>query len=83
MTILKQLYISTGSIVSSLDSPPVGFRNEGQEVLDDTVRFCGGEGAGAGGRAFGAAVAQGAAAAPECGTVLGAQLLRLVLLVEL
>ena len=63
--------------------PPVVSRSEGQEILDDTVRFSGGEGAGAGGSAVGTAVAVGTAAAPELGTVLGAQLLCLIFLVEL
>ena len=51
--------------------------------MEDTVRFCGGEGADAGGHAVKAAVALGAAEPPIDGAVLRTQLFHLVLLVVL
>ena len=83
LTILTKNYVSTGLNVSFFVFLPVGSRSESQEVADDNVRFCCGEGARAGGRAVSAAVAQGAAAPPVDGAVLGTELFYLVLLVEL
>ena len=83
LTILKTCHVSTGLNVSILIFPPVGSRGESQEVGDDTVRFCGGKGAGAGGCAVGAAVALGAAAPLVGGAVLRTGLFHHVLLVVL
>ena len=82
LTILKIWHVSFGPNVSIFVFPPVGSRSESQEVADDNVRFCCGEGARAGGRAVSAAVAQGAAAPPVDSAVLGTELFHLVLLVE-
>ena len=83
LTILKIWHVSFGPNVSIFVFPPVGSRSESQEVADDTVRFCGGEGAGAGGCAVGAAVALGAAAPLVGGAVLRTGLFHHVLLVVL
>ena len=81
--LLKKCDVYTGLNVPILVFPPVGSRSESQEIVDDTVRFCGGEGAETGGRAVRAAVALGAAAPPIYVTVLRTQLFHLVLLVVL
>ena len=83
LTILKQIDVYNGLNVAFFVFLPVGSRSESQEVADNNVRFCCGEGARAGGRAVSAAVAQGATAPPVDGAVLGKELLHLVLLVEL
>ena len=75
--------MSFGPNVSIFVFPPVGSRSESQEVADDTVMFCGGKGAGAGGCAVRAAVALGAAASPVGAAVLRTELFHLVLLVVL
>ena len=83
LTILKTFHVSTGLNVSILVFLPVGSRSGSHEVADDTVRFCGGEGAGAGGCAVGAAVALGAAAPLVGDAVLRTGLFHHVLLVVL